>query len=313
MRLNQIKIGNFTTPNNVFLAPLAGYTNAVFREMCYELGAGLTFTEMVSSKGLAHGSKKTEDLLYITPTYGGIKACQIFGRDPAVMLRACTSEALAPFDVVDLNMGCPMPKIYKNGEGSALLEDLRLASAIISSCKKSGKAITVKMRIGAEPGSYVTSEFVRMCEDSGADMVTVHGRTRDKIYAGEVNFKEIAAAKNAAKRIPVIANGGIFNKLDADAIITRTGADGVMLARGALFNPWVFCGITDRPCGDKKAAVLKQLRSTAEVYGERFAVVYMRKMVGYYIKGMPGAASMRTKLLASKSTEEIERMVNALF
>lgn len=311
MRLNPIEIANLTAPNNVFLAPLAGYTNAPFREMCYNLGAGLTYTEMVSAKGLCYDSKKTEDLLFVTENYGGIKACQIFGADPVYMRRACESEALKPFELVDVNMGCPVPKIYKNGEGSALLNNLPLASKIISECKKSGKIISVKFRIGVDSSHIVAGEFAKMCEDSGADMITVHGRCRDKIYSGEVNFKEIAAAKNAVK-IPVIANGGIFTPADADELLNNTGADGVMVARGAMFNPWLFSEITGTPAGDKRQAVLRQIAQTREITGERFACVYMRKMVGFYIKGSPGAAALRSRLLKCKTTFEVEQIVNKL-
>ena len=311
MRLKSLKIGGLTTPNNVFLAPLAGYTNAVFRDMCARLGAGLTFTEMVSAKGLCYDSKKTEDLLYITEGYNGIKACQIFGADAGYMLKACQSPALAPFDIIDINMGCPVPKIYKNGEGSALLNDLPLASKIISECKKCGKIITVKFRIGVDENRYISSEFAKMCEDSGADMITVHGRTRDKIYSGEVNFEEIAAAKNAVK-IPVIANGGIFSVQDAERLIERTGADGVMIARGAMYNPWLFAEITGTPQGDRRGTILKQIADTRDVYGERFACVFMRKMVGFYIKGKAGATALRAELLNCKTTVEVEQIVQSL-
>ena len=311
MLLNQIKIGGLTTSNNVFLAPLAGYTNAVFRNTCSNLGAGLTFTEMVSAKGLCYDSKKTEDLLYITEDYKGIKACQIFGSDPEYMRRACESEALAPFELVDINMGCPVPKIYKNGEGSALLNNIPLAEKIISECKKSGKTISVKFRIGADENKYISAEFAKMCENAGAEMITVHGRTRDKMYSGEVNFKEIAAAKNAVK-IPVIANGGIFAPADADCLLEKTGADGVMIARGAMYNPWLFAEITDTPAGDKRQAVLDQIAATREILGERFACVFMRKMVGFYIKGSQGATALRLKLLECKTTCEVAEIVNTL-
>lgn len=311
MRLNQIKIANLTTPNNVFLAPLAGYTNAVFRNTCSNFGAGLTFTEMVSAKGLCYDSKKTEELLYVTEDYKGIKACQIFGADPVYMRRACESDALEPFELIDINMGCPVPKIYKNGEGSALLNDLPLASKIISECKKSGKAVSVKFRIGVEKTQYISAIFAKMCEDSGADMISVHGRCRDKMYSGEVNFKQIAAAKNAVK-IPVIANGGVFTPADADELMDKTGADGVMVARGAMFNPWLFAEITKTPVGDKKQTVLEQIERTRNVMGERFACVFMRKMVGFYIKGTQGATALRARLLACKSTQEVAEIVHML-
>lgn len=311
MRLNPIKIGKFTAPCNVFLAPLAGYTNAVFRDICCRLGAGLTFTEMVSAKGLCYGSKKTAELLYITEDYPGLKACQIFGADPSCMRRACESRELEPFGIVDINMGCPMPKIYKNGEGSALAENIGLAEKIISECKKSGKTITVKMRIGREGSDYVTEDFVKMCEAAGADLITVHGRTRDKIYSGPVNLKEIEKAKKSVN-IPVIANGGIFDAAAANMIMKQTGADGVMIARAAMYNPWIFAEITGADAGDKQKTVLWQIEKTREIYGERFACVYMRKMVGFYMKGKKGAAAMRSKLLGCKTTAEVEEAVKTI-
>ena len=312
MNLRAIKIGGLTAPNNLFLAPLAGYTNAPFRELCAGLGAGLTFTEMVSAKGLCYDSKKTEDLLKIPENYGGIKACQIFGGEPEYMRRACESEALAPFDLIDINMGCPVPKIYKNGEGSALLGDLPRAERIISECKKSGKIISVKFRIGLDNQSIVGGQFAKMCENAGADMICVHGRTRDKMYSGEVNFKEIAAAKRAVK-IPVIANGGVFTPSDADRLIAETGADGVMVARGALYNPWLFAEITGRTVDDRRAQVLKQIADTRALYGERFACVFMRKMVAFYLRGEPNATQLRKKLLECRTSHEVEEIVNELF
>lgn len=311
MQLKQIKIANLHTKNNVFLAPLAGYTNAVFREMCYALGAGLTFTEMVSAKGLCYKSEKTEELLLITEGYSGVKACQIFGSEPEFMRRACESEALAPFELVDINMGCPVPKIYKNGEGSALLNDFNLAAKIISECKKSGKAISVKFRIGLDESRIVAGQFAKMCEDAGADMITVHGRTRDKMYSGEVNFEQIAAAKNAVK-IPVIANGGVFGLADADKLMNETGADGIAVARGAMYSPWVFAEITGTQLTDKKELVEKQLSETKKLFGERFACVFMRKMIGFYLKGSHDATKYKERLFKCQTCEEVNAVLQEL-
>ena len=308
MLLREIKFGGLTAPNNVFLAPLAGYTSAVFRQICFELGAGLTVTEMVSAKGLCYNSEKTEDLLSVTPEYGGIKACQLFGSDPDIMRRAAESEAVAPFDLIDINMGCPMPKIYNNGEGSALMNDIPLAGKIISAVKKSGKAVSVKFRIGLTAEKIIAAEFARACEGAGADLITVHGRTRDKIYAGEVDFKAIAAAKNAVK-IPVIANGGVFSKADAERLLSETGADGVAVARGAMYAPWIFSEIAGKPVPDKKALILKQIDDTVKYYGERFACVFMRKMAGFYLKGTEGAASLRVRLFECENTEEVKEVI----
>jgi nifR3 family TIM-barrel protein len=311
MILKSIKIGNLITKNNVFLAPLAGYTNAVFRQMCYDLGAGLTFTEMVSAKGLYYKSENTRELLLVTPNYGGIKACQLFGSDPYFLRLAAESEQLAPFDLIDINMGCPVPKIFKNGEGSALMKDLESAGKIISECKKSGKAVSVKFRTGVDENHLVTRDFAKMCEDAGADMITVHGRTRDKIYSGDVNFAEIAAAKSAVK-IPVIANGGIFSPEQADELIDKTGADGVAIARGAMYNPFLFAEITGVNVADKKQVIQTQLDLTYSMYDERFATVYMRKMLAFYIKGTPNSTAVKLQLFKAENKEQIEEILNNL-
>lgn len=311
MNLKSVKIGNLHTKNNVFLAPLAGYTNSVFRKMCYDLGAGLAFTEMVSAKGLCYNSEKTESLLRVEEDCGGIKACQIFGCDPLYMRRACESEYLAPFDIIDINMGCPVPKIYKNGEGSALLNDIPLAEKIISECKKSGKIITVKFRIGIDNQSIVTEQFAKACENAGADLITVHGRCRDKMYSGEVNFKEIEKAKRAVK-IPVIANGGVFCKADAENLIEKTGADGVAIARGAMYKPWIFSEICGQDAGDKKTLVLNQIKDTRKAFGERFACVFMRKMVAFYLRGAPNASVFKERLFKADTTQKVEEIVEEL-
>lgn len=311
MRLREVKIGNLKTGNNVFLAPLAGYTNGVFRTVCEKLGAGLTFTEMVSAKGLCYGSEKTEQLLYVSEDYRGIKAAQIFGNDPEYMRRACESDALAKFDLIDINMGCPVPKIYKNGEGSALMNDLPLVGRIVSECKKSGKLVSVKFRTGLDESRKITAEFARVCAGAGADLICVHGRTRDKMYSGAVDFGEIAAAKRAVD-IPVIANGGIFCAADADELMEKTGADGVAVARGAMYRPWVFAEITGKEIPDIKGIVRGQLHKTREIYGERFACVFMRKMIGFYLKGTPDAAACREKLFKADSCEKVDEILETL-
>ena len=242
MRLKEIHIKDLTIKNNVFLAPLAGYTNYAFRRLAKGYGAGLCYTEMVSAKGLKYGNENTESLLY-TDENEGLTAVQIFGNEPDVMRLACENPVLAPFPIVDINMGCPVPKIYKNGEGSALLENPILAEKIVKECVKSGKVITVKCRIGVDNEHIITADFAKRMEDAGASLITVHGRTKDKVYAGEVNYKEIALAKRAVQ-IPVIANGGVFSSADADKLMDETGADGVMVARASLFNPQIFCALT---------------------------------------------------------------------
>ena len=302
MQLSPIKIGNQVTENNVFLAPLAGYTNYPFRRLCKESGAGLCFSEMVSAKGLKYGSENTKELLY-TDEREGLVAAQIFGREPDTMRFACEHEALAPFPIVDINMGCPVPKIYKNGEGSALLAEPVLAENIVKECVKSGKIITVKMRIGLDENHLVSAEFAKRMAGAGAALITVHGRTRDKVYAGEVNYKEIEKVKKAVD-IPVIANGGVFSVEEGETLMANTGADGIMIARAALFDPQLFCLFSGKQRKSKYDFFVEQADETLRLYGERFATVFMRKMAAFYVKGERGAAAFKERLFAAKSVEE---------
>ena len=295
-------IAGMVCPNNVFLAPMAGYTNLPMRTMCEAFGAGLTFTEMVSAKGLHYGNEETQKLLLSRP--GGPQAAQLFGSDPDIMREACENELLAPFDLIDLNRGCPMPKVTRNGEGSALLENMPLAEKIIAACVRSGKRVSVKFRTGVDENHKVTAEFAKMCEGAGAVMITVHGRTRDKIYAGPCDYAEIAAAK-AAVKIPVVANGGVWNAKDFVKMRERTGADAVMVARAALYNPRVFCEITGRERPPLLPFFLRQLEETKALYGERFALVSMRKMAVFYIKGLPGSVTYKRQFFSAETTEEV--------
>lgn len=308
--IRELEIAGLRLKNNVLLAPLAGYTNYPFRKMCAELGAGLTFTEMVSAKGLLYGSEETRRLLYCEDE--SPKAAQIFGSDPAIMRAACESEDLEPFDLIDINMGCPMPKIVKNGEGSALLENLPLAEKVISECVKSGKRISVKLRIGVTDEKKIAAELARLCEGAGACMIAVHGRTRDKIYAGAPDYKEIAAAKNAVG-IPVIANGGIWSEADAAEMLEKTGADGVMLARAALYRPHTFCEILHTEPIPMGRLFARQLAKTRELYGERFATVFMRKMAAFYVKGTRDAAEYKRRLFQAQTTDEVSAIAAEIF
>ena len=311
MRLTPITVQNLTVKNNVVLAPLAGYTNYPFRRLCKGYGAGLCYTDMVSAKGLKYGSENTEELLF-TDENEGLCAAQIFGSDPDIMRAACEHEKFAPFPIVDINMGCPVPKIYKNGEGSALLENPALAEKIVKECVKSGKIITVKFRIGINEDNLVTEDFAKRMEGAGASLITVHGRTKDKIYAGEVNYGEIAAAKKAVK-IPVMANGGVFSNEDAERLLDRTGADGVMVARAALFDPQIFCALTGEPTESKLEMFKKQLKWTGQVCDERFTVVFMRKMAAFYVKGMRGASAFKDRLFRAQTVEEIAAIAEECF
>ncbi len=311
MRLTPITIGEITVPNNLFLAPLAGYTNYPFRKLCKKSGAGLCYTEMVSAKGLKYGSENTKELLY-TDEKEGLTAAQIFGREPHTMRAACEHEALAPFPIVDINMGCPVPKIFKNGEGSALLLETDLAEKIVKECVKSGKIITVKMRIGLDENHIVATEFAKKMAGAGASLLTVHGRTKDKVYAGEVNFLEIEKVKRAVD-IPVIANGGVFSVADGEELIKKTGADGVMIARAALFDPQIFCEFTGRARRGVLEPFLEQTEETERLYGEKFATVFMRKMAAFYVKGARGAAEYKNRLFSAKSVEEVKSIAREIW
>ncbi len=308
--IRALDIAGMVCPNNVFLAPMAGYTNYPFRKMCSLLGAGLTFTEMVSAKGLHYGNEETKLLLYHgdpTPPL----AAQIFGSDPDIMREACESEHLADFDLIDINMGCPMPKIVRNGDGSALMENFPLAEKVIAACVKSGKRISVKFRTGVDEAHKCAAEFAKLCEGAGACMITVHGRTRDKIYAGPADYDEIAAAK-AAVGIPVIANGGIWNSKDVKKMLDRTGADGVMIARAALYRPTVFCSVAEEEEPPLLPLFLGQLDETKELYGEHFACVFMRKMAAFYLKGRHGASEAKRRFFSAQTTEEIKTIAKEI-
>lgn len=282
------------------------------RKICSDYGAGLTFTEMVSCKGILYDNENTKILLKKTDGEK-ISCAQIFGNDPDIMLEAIKRPPLCDFDVIDINFGCPMPKIYQNGEGSALLKNPSLAEKIVAECKKSGKPITCKMRIGLTENSINGLEFATALENGGADMITVHGRTREKIYAGDIHGEEIA--KIVAKvKIPVIANGGIFTKEDADKVMTETGADGVMLARGALEKPWLFAEILNNPySADKKDLIFRHIDLLKTVYDDRTVAVTFRKQLCLYLKGEKNSAELKQKVLTLNSTDEIKRELTGFF
>jgi tRNA-dihydrouridine synthase B len=298
-----IQIGKYQTRNNLFLAPLAGYTNYPFRLLCKGYGAGLCFTEMVSAKGLKYGSENTKELLYTTDKEG-LAAVQIFGSDPEILRAACESKELEPFPIVDINMGCPVPKIYKNGEGSALLENPKLAERIVSECVKSGKTVTVKFRIGIDDKRLITEEFAKRMAGAGASLLTIHGRTKEKVYSGDVNVEEIAKAVQAVD-VPVIANGGIFSLSDGERLMQETGAAGVMVARAALFDPQIFAELTGKERESKGVMFEKQMAETRALFDERFTTVFMRKMAAFYVKGERGAAACKERLFAAQTPDEI--------
>ena len=307
----RLKIGNVTLDNNLILAPMAGVTDLPFRLLCAQQGAGLVCMEMVSAKAIYYGNKNTKELLTIHPQEGPV-SLQLFGSDPDIISEMAKRIEERPFSMLDVNMGCPMPKIVRNGEGSALMENFPLAEKVIAACAKSGKRVSVKFRIGISEDRKIAAEFARLCAGAGACMITVHGRVREKIYAGAPDYAEIAAAKNAVS-IPVIANGGVWSKKDAETMLSRTGADGVMIARAALYRPQVFTEFSGIAPAPMKDLFLAQLRETRALYGERFACVFMRKMAAFYVKGKAGATEAKRRLFQAQTTEEVESLAALIF
>lgn len=312
MEIKSIRLGGLLLPSNVLMAPLAGYTCYPFRMLAYELGAGLCFTEMVSANGLKYEDRATRRLLFTTREEP-IRAVQLLGGHPAVMGQMAGSELLKDFAVIDLNMGCPVPNVFKSGEGSALMLDQKRASAIIQNCKKSGKIVTVKCRTGVREDEMFAAEFARMCEASGADLITIHGRSRSMMYDGTPYYREIAQAK-AAVGIPVIANGGIFSIEDAKKMMERTGADGVMLARYGLEHPFIFQELTGKPCQKTAFQILtEQLDLTKQYYDETYTLIYIKKLAAYMMKKRRGTKHYKERLYKSGSIQELQEMLRLIF
>ncbi len=309
MVIKELNVGSVKIKNNIFLAPMAGYTDYAFRHLALELGAGLTFTELVSAKGLVLGGSANGELLYVENDEKGTSA-QIFGSDPYYMRSACESDYIKPFEIVDINMGCPVPKVFKNGEGSALLLDIKKAENIIKECVKSGKIITIKIRTGIKKGDDIATEYAMMAEQSGAKCITIHGRVREDYYSGEPDYNAIYKAKKAVN-IPVIANGGIFTEQDADKMIENTGADGVMLARGGIANPFLFSQMTGTQTDmTLKQFIIRHVSLMAERYPDKRASLEFRKFTPYYFRGMTGVKELKLNINSAESTAEIIRLIN---
>lgn len=312
MEIKKIRLGGLLLPSNVLMAPLAGYTCYPFRMLAYELGAGLCFTEMSSANALKYSDRATRRLLFTTEEEP-VKAVQLLGGDPAVMTQMACSELLKDFDIIDINMGCPVPNVFKSGEGSALMADQKRAAAIIRGCRKSGKPVTVKCRTGIQRDHMFAAEFARMCEDAGADMITVHGRSRSMMYDGECCYEEIAQAK-AAVSIPVIANGGIFSAKGAEEMLERTGADGVMIARYALENPFIFSELTQKDVRKTTLQILlEQLELTSACYDETFTIRYIQKLASYGMKKRKGTKKYKERMYQCGSLEELKEIIVQIF
>ena len=319
-----MKIGNVEIRNGVFLAPMAGVTDRAFRHMCKKYGAGGMVTEMVSAKAICYGDKKTGTLAYILPEE---RPCglQLFGSEPDIMARAAVSvlEQFTP-EFIDINMGCPAPKIVNNGEGSSLMKNPKLCHDIVKAMKTAleGRCpLTVKIRRGFDAKSINAVEVAKMCEDAGADAVFVHARTREQMYMPPVEYSTIADVKNAVK-IPVIGNGDIMCGKDAVNVMKITGCDGVMVGRAAQGNPFVFDEINHYlegkeyicPSNEEKMACAKEhIALLIEDKGEYVGVREARKHVAWYIKGMPGSASMRNRVNLAETTSEMMELIVEAF
>ncbi|MCL1900901.1 MAG: tRNA-dihydrouridine synthase family protein [Firmicutes bacterium] len=301
--IKSIKLADIKIPNNIFLSPIAGYSDASFREICLSLGAGLCFTEMVSAKGLFYDSQNSNILLK-TSKLEKVKAVQIFGNDPEIM-REVAETKLKNFDIIDINMGCPVNKIIKNNEGGSLMNNFNLASKIISALFKTKKIITVKFRRGYDKD--VSADFGKMCEQSGASLLTLHGRFVNQHYSGCSDFNCIENLVKSVK-VPVVANGdiGLDNYID---VFRNTGCAAVMLCRNALADPNIFAYITGRQPYKIKNLILLQLDLMKQNYSEHYAVVNFRKFLPHYLKGRKNNKEIKQKVFSCDSLKDIEQII----
>lgn len=312
--MKQLKIGNVVMDNPLVLAPMAGVTDLPFRLLCKEQGAGLICMEMVSAKAIYYKNKNTEALLEIDPREKPV-SLQLFGSDPEIMAQMAHQIEERPFDILDINMGCPVPKVVNNGEGSALLKDPALVRKIVTAVVRAiDKPVTVKIRRGFDDDHINAVEIAKIIEDCGAAAVAVHGRTREQYYSGKADWDIIRQVKEAVQ-IPVIGNGDVTSPETAIALMEQTGCDGVMIGRAVRGNPWLFSEILyymetgqhkARPTMEEvKAMILKHARMQVEAKGEYTALREMRKHVAWYTAGFPHSARLRARTNEISTMEEL--------
>ena len=316
--MNDVKIGNVLIPGNIFLAPMAGVTDMPYRALCKEQGASFTYTEMVSAKALEYKNKNTIPLIQVSEEEGQA-ALQLFGSDPDVLANEALKLEEGPYAFFDINMGCPMPKIVGNGDGSALMKNPELVEKIVSKMVKTlHKPVTVKIRKGFSSSDINAVEIAKIAQGAGAAAVAVHGRSRQDYYSGKADWDIIGQVK-AALDIPVIGSGDIRSGPDAAALFEKSGCDAVMAARGARGNPWIFSSIAayletgrepERPgVQEVKEMILKHTRAEIEFYGEDAAIRQMRKHVAWYSAGYPESAALRRSINTARTFEEFEEIL----
>ncbi len=319
--LQPLTIGSVTLTNNIILAPMAGVTDLPFRLLCSEQGAGLTCMEMVSAKAIWYGNKNTESLLEIHPDEGPT-SLQLFGSDPKIVSEMAKRIEERPFQVLDINMGCPVPKVVNNGEGSALMRESKLAGEIIAATVKAiRKPVTVKIRKGFDEAHVNAVEMARIAEEAGAAAVAVHGRTREQYYAGEADWDIIRQVVEAVS-IPVIGNGDVTDGEGARRMLEQTGCAAVMIGRAARGNPWLFRQVaaylqdgTNLPGPDseeRKAMILRHAQLQLATKGEYTGVREMRKHVSWYTAGMPNSARLRQSVNLAESFAQLEELVESM-
>ncbi|WHH57640.1 tRNA dihydrouridine synthase DusB [Petroclostridium sp. X23] len=313
-----MQIGNVKLQNNVFLAPMAGVTDLPFRLLCKEQGCGLVYTEMVSAKGLYYQDKKTEVLLQIDDREKPV-AVQIFGSDPDIMARIANDAVSTGASIIDINMGCPTPKIIKNGEGSALMTNPALVGRIVKTVSGAvGLPVTVKIRKGWDANTVNAVEIAAIAEENGAKAVTVHGRTREQFYSGNADWDIIKKVKERVS-IPVIGNGDISNPEDAKKILLHTGCDGIMIGRGAQGNPWIFSRaihylktgeLLPEPSAEQKIQkAIENVRLLVKYKGEYVGIREARKHVAWYIKGLRNGSRVKEAVNKIVTVDEMETLL----